>query len=54
MKVTGIGQCSFDLLGVIDSYPEPDTKKEVLSWDEQGGGPVATALVALSRLQERS
>ena len=50
MQVTGIGQCAFDLLGIIDSYPEPDTKKEVLSWDEQGGGPVATALVALSRL----
>ncbi len=27
-----------------------DTKQEVLEWHEQGGGPVATALVALSRL----
>lgn len=27
-----------------------DTKKEVLQWEEQGGGPVATALVTLSRL----
>jgi ribokinase len=35
---------------VVDSYPAKDTKKEVLRWEEQGGGPVATALVTLSRL----
>ncbi len=50
MLVTGIGQCSLDYLGIIDNFPEIDTKKEVLQWVEQGGGPVATALVALSRL----
>ena len=50
MTVTGIGQCSLDRLALVDSYPQVDTKKEVLKWDEQGGGPVATALVALSRL----
>jgi len=50
MVVTGIGQCSLDYLALVDSYPEIDTKKEVLQWEEQGGGPVATALVSLSRL----
>jgi sulfofructose kinase len=50
MLVAGIGQCSLDYLAVIDIYPQVDTKKEVLEWFEQGGGPVATALVALSRL----
>ena len=50
MIVTGLGQCSLDYLFLVDSYPENDTKKEVLEWHEQGGGPVATALVALSRL----
>ncbi len=50
MVVVGIGQCSLDTLAVVDSFPEANTKKEVLSWEEQGGGPVATALVALSRL----
>jgi ribokinase len=35
---------------VVESYPEANTKKEVLAWHEQGGGPVATALVALARL----
>lgn len=50
MLVTGIGQCSLDHLAVVDSYPLPDTKKEVSVIVEQGGGPVATALVTLSRL----
>jgi ribokinase len=50
MRVVGIGQCSLDYLAQVDAYPEPDTKCEVLGWEEQGGGPVATALVALSRL----
>jgi sulfofructose kinase len=50
MFVAGIGQCSLDCLAVIDIYPQVDTKEEVLEWFEQGGGPVATALVALSRL----
>lgn len=50
MTVCGLGQCSLDYLAVVDSYPEIDTKKEVLAWHEQCGGPVATALVALSRL----
>lgn len=48
--VTGLGQCSLDYLAVVDAYPSVDTKKEVNEWHEQGGGPVATALVALSRL----
>ena len=50
MLVTGLGQCSLDYLSLVDVYPQVDTKKEVLEWHEQGGGPVATALVALSRL----
>jgi ribokinase len=50
MKVTGLGQCSLDHIFIVDSYPEPDTKKEMLQWTVAGGGPVATALVSLSRL----
>jgi len=50
MNVVGIGQCSLDYLFLIDSYPIPDTKKEVIDWAISGGGPVATALVSLSRL----
>ncbi|MCP3677710.1 MAG: sugar kinase [Deltaproteobacteria bacterium] len=50
MKVAGLGQCSLDYLIVVDGYPREDTKKEVVDWTVQGGGPVATALVSLSRL----
>jgi len=50
MKIVGLGQCALDHSFVIDSLPEPDTKKEVMQWEINGGGPVATALVSLSRL----
>jgi ribokinase len=50
MKVVGLGQCSLDYLFMIDCFPSPDTKKEVIQWTVCGGGPVATALVSLSRL----
>lgn len=50
MAVVGIGQCSWDWLLRVESYPPPDTKREVEGIEEQGGGPVATALVALRRL----
>ncbi len=50
MRVVGIGQCSWDYLAMVDSFPDNDTKAEVSDWQEQGGGPVATALVTLARL----
>jgi len=50
VRVVGIGQCSWDYLAVVDSFPASDTKAEVSDWQEQGGGPVATALVTLARL----
>ncbi len=50
MSVVGIGQCAWDMLAIVNRFPQADTKKEVLVWEEQGGGPVATALAALSRL----
>jgi len=48
--ITGLGQCSWDCLSIIDHYPPADSKSEVREWREDGGGPVATALVALARL----
>jgi ribokinase len=47
-QVYGLGQCSLDCLGKIDTYPPPDVKCEFSDMVIQGGGPVATALVALS------
>jgi sulfofructose kinase len=49
IDVFGLGQSCWDLIGQIDSYPPPDSKYEMSSLMEVGGGPVATALVALSR-----
>ncbi|HDK17711.1 MAG TPA: sugar kinase [Nitrospirae bacterium] len=50
MNISGLGQCSFDHLFIVDSFPAVDTKKEVIEWMACGGGPVATALVSLKRL----
>ena len=47
--VFGIGQCSLDYIGLIPAYPPPDVKCEFTHLVVQGGGPVATALVALQR-----
>ena len=47
--VVGLGQCSFDILGRLQAFPAVDQKTELNQLDFQGGGPVATALVALAR-----
>jgi ribokinase len=47
--VAGLGQCALDYLCTIDRYPPPNTKCEFREFVAQGGGPVATALVVLSR-----
>ena len=48
-QVFGLGQCSLDYIGKIAAYPRPDSKCEFTGMVIQGGGPVATALVALAR-----
>lgn len=53
MRAVGIGQCSWDLLALSEGFPKPDTKHEIGSLSGQGGGPVATAMVALARLGAR-
>ncbi len=50
MRVLGLGQASLDIITLVTGFPREDAKKEVLAFLEQGGGPVATALVALRRL----
>jgi len=47
--VFGIGQCALDYIGVIKKFPDSDEKCEFHNLVIQGGGPVATALVALQR-----
>jgi len=53
--VIGVGYSSVDYLGIVDEYPPPaDVKMPMSQFTKQGGGPVATALVALSRLGART
>ncbi|MBP2680967.1 MAG: ribokinase [Candidatus Krumholzibacteriota bacterium] len=49
IDVFGLGQCCLDYVARVRSYPPPDAKCEFSEMAMQGGGPVATALVALSR-----
>jgi ribokinase len=49
MDVYGLGQCSLDVIARIPAWPHPDSKCEFRDMVIQGGGPVATALAALSR-----
>jgi sulfofructose kinase len=48
--VSGIGAYCLDYLSVVESYPSEDEKMEVNHIEIQGGGNVATALVAVGRL----
>ncbi|MGQ9630925.1 MAG: carbohydrate kinase family protein [bacterium] len=52
--VVGIGCSAVDYLGIAPYYPQPDVKLELLELSQQGGGPVATALVTLARLGARA
>ena len=49
-KIVGIGIAVLDHLAVVDPFPQVDEKMEALDSLVQGGGPVATALCAASKL----
>lgn len=49
-KTVGIGACVSDLLIGLSHYPEEDTKLKADDLMKSGGGPVATGLVAVSKL----
>ena len=48
--VVGLGCSALDYLGVVPRRPRVDEKIEMSDFTRQGGGPMATALVTLSRL----
>ena len=48
-EVVGIGLNSVDFLCVVPEFPTLNSKMEILQFSKQGGGQVATAMVALSR-----
>jgi len=47
--VVGMGLNSVDFLCVVPEFPTVNSKMEMLQFSKQGGGQVATAMVALSR-----
>ncbi len=47
--VVGMGLNSVDFIGVVPQFPRVNTKMEMLRFSKQGGGQVATAMVALAR-----
>ena len=51
-KIVGIGANVFDTLYNIPTYPAEDTKMRATASKTAGGGPVATGLVAASKLGE--
>lgn len=48
LDVFGLGQCTFDRMGIVPVLPEADGKREIEAEHEQVGGPIATALNALA------
>ncbi len=48
-EVVGMGLNSVDFLCVVPGFPAPNSKMKMLQFSKQGGGQVATAMVALSR-----
>jgi len=54
VDVVGLGSNALDLLGVIDGHPLPDTKSPLRQFEVQGGGMIATAMVACARLGLRA
>lgn len=54
VDVVGLGSNALDLLGVIDGHPVPDTKSPLRQFEVQGGGMIATAMVACTRLGLRA
>jgi len=48
-EVVGMGLNSVDFLCVVPEFPTLNSKMRILQFSKQGGGQVATAMVALSR-----
>ncbi|MDO9351499.1 MAG: PfkB family carbohydrate kinase, partial [Deltaproteobacteria bacterium] len=48
-EVVGMGLNSVDMIGLVSQFPSINSKMKLLQFSKQGGGQVATAMVALSR-----
>jgi ribokinase len=53
-RVVALGLASYDILGVVPSYPDRDSKVRLSAVALAGGGPAATAAAAAARLGART
>lgn len=54
LDIVGVGYCCQDFLCVIEDYPPEDGSTHITQTHSQGGGAVATAMVAAARLGMRA
>ncbi|MEW6567160.1 MAG: PfkB family carbohydrate kinase, partial [Chloroflexota bacterium] len=53
VEVLGLGVCTLDIVTLVDHFPKGEEIQRAHDMTLQGGGPVATAIVALARLGAR-
>jgi sulfofructose kinase len=54
LDVVGLGASTIDIITLVDHFPDKRETQQALVGTIQGGGPVATAMVAVSRLGGKS
>jgi sugar/nucleoside kinase (ribokinase family) len=54
IEVIGLGASTVDIISLVDHFPKGKEVQEVIAMVVQGGGPVSTAMVTLSRLGAKS
>jgi sulfofructose kinase len=54
IDVVGLGASTIDILTLVDHFPNKRETQQALATTIQGGGPIATALVTVSRLGGKS
>lgn len=54
VEIVGVGVSTVDVLALVDHFPAGEEVQQAFELEVQGGGPVATALVAAARLGARA
>lgn len=54
LDLVGLGASTIDLITVVERFPTGREAQQVLTMTIQGGGPVATAVVAAARLRAKT
>ena len=52
--VVGVGLCALDYISIVEKFPGPDEKHDAMKFSRQGGGPIPTALCAISNFGEKA